>query len=74
MLNRLGLQAPGQPGRRRVPGGVPECLGRPAGPPEGSPGAPGAEEVFLRSECVSGIEAFLNRLSQLRPVKVVMGR
>ncbi len=22
MLNRLGLQAPGQPGRRRVPGGV----------------------------------------------------
>ncbi len=48
---RLGLQAPGQPGHRRVPGGVPECLGRPAGPPGGSPGAPGAEEVFLRS-CV----------------------
>ncbi len=51
MLNRLGVQAPGQPGRRRVPGGFPECLGGPAGPPEGSPGAPGAEEIFLRS-CV----------------------
>ena len=50
-LIRLGSQALGQPGRRRVPGGYPECLGRPAGPPEGSPGAPGAEEVFLRS-CV----------------------
>jgi hypothetical protein len=62
MLNRLGLQAPGQPGRRRVPGGVPEFLGWPSGPPEGSPGARGAEEVFLRS-CVR----MLNRLGLQAP-------
>ena len=42
MLIRLGLQAPGQPGRRRVPGGVPECPGRPPGPAEGSPGGSGS--------------------------------
>ncbi len=46
MLIRLGLQAPCQPGRRRVPGGVPKCPGRHRG---GLWGAPGAEEVFLRS-------------------------
>ncbi len=61
MLIRLGLQAPCQPGRRRVQGGVPKCPGRPRG---GLWGAPGAEEVFLRS-CVR----MLNRLGLQAPAQ-----
>ncbi len=52
MLIRLGLQAPAQRGRRRVPGGVPKCDPKCPGRPRwGLWGAPGAEEFFLRS-CV----------------------